>query len=167
MKKNDRLFIIAVLLCLVLSCAFAGVYKLDNERTHIAEIGENVIRSGDTFYYGCEDPVVENGNLVITGWAAPRERDLTYIDRHVLLEDGGVFYEINTIAVERGLTDFFDTGFTYDNGGIAAQCPVRSLKKQTYSLYLLIREESGNSYLIDMQKEVNLGGMAQGKDLYE
>ena len=157
MKKEDRFLMLGAAACFAVACIFSGLYKFSNEHVKQYSLDGNVIQSGDLYFYGYDEPSIENNRvLAITGWVAPKEYDLTYIDRKVLLENQGVFYELNTIAVERGLTGFFNTGHDYTNGGIEARCLIADLKEEEYKLYYLVKEQDGRTYLIDLDKSIDI-----------
>lgn len=157
MKKENNFLVVGAAVCFVIACIFSGLYKFSNEHVKQYSLDDNVIQSGELYFYGCDEPSIENNRvLAITGWIAPKEFDLTYIDRKVLIENQGVFYELNTIAVERGLTAFFNTGYDYTNGGIEAKCLTADLQGKEYKLYYLVKEQDGRAYLINLDKSIDI-----------
>lgn len=162
--KREKQIIILLSFFLLLSClisgAFSVIYKADNERVkrypsieHIDPIEE------DLYFYG-HDPVgLNNGMLVITGWIAPKNADLShYINRCVILEDDqGQCFAVNTVAYDRDLTSYFNTGFNYDLGGIWAQCPTSQFDEgSTYRVYFLLTEADGSQFLYDLDTTVTI-----------
>lgn len=157
MKQEKNFLILGVIMCFTIACIFSSLYKFSNEHLKQYSLDENVIQNGESYFYGYDEPSVEDNRiLTITGWVAPKECDLTYIDRKVLLESQGIFYALNTVAVERGLTEFFHTGYDYTNGGIEAKCLIKNLKENEYNLYYLVKEQNGSTYLINLDKSITV-----------
>lgn len=160
-EKKTALFLTAALIIsFILAGAFVFVYRMDNINAHTFVIPPNVVYSSEGYLYGI-DPVSADGDvLTITGWAARRDRDLTYVNRKVLLVSEGECFELNTVACDRGLTAYFNTGFNYDLGGIQASCAIDSLPegRRTYRVMFLVTEAEGDCFCLDLNTEVELKG---------
>ena len=95
--------------------------------------------------------------LIITGWAMKADEDTTYANRKVLLlTDAGECYALNTAVLNRGLTEFFNTGYNYDYGGIIAACLLDSLPKEKFHVAYLIIEQNEAPHLIELDTVVDL-----------
>ena len=65
------------------------------------------------------------------------------------------YYKMNTIKCDRGLTEYYNNGFNYDNGGIIAQCPTKYLKKSSkFKVAILVNELNGEKYLIQFEDDI-------------
>ena len=157
--KLFRLIVCYTLLCGIVSAGFTLCYKAQREA--VTPYADAVVFSdeSDHYFYGCDSDIrTDNGRLVITGWVTDKNADLFYIKRKVLLvdEEHKVF-ALPTIAVERGLTDFFNTGFQYDYGGLCAQCPLKNIPHPgTYQIVFAAWDSDGGVRYFDVNAEVTV-----------
>lgn len=153
-SNREKIFLmLGWLICLIISSVFVFIYKYNNESIKKFQVYSTEDKITDNYFIGC-DPISTEGNiLTITGWIAPKNTDLTYVNRKILLKDSAnIFYAINTVAEDRGLTEFFNTGYDYDLGGIRAQCPISKLKAdEEYRVFFFLEEQNGEKYLVDME----------------
>ncbi len=160
-EKGTALFLIAVLVAsLLLAYFFTLIYRMDNVNAHPFKIPESTAFSSEGYLYGIDPVSLTDNTLTITGWAVRQDRDLTYVNRKVLLVSEKECFALNTVAWERGLTAYFNTGFSYELGGFQASCVIDSLPKdkQTYRVMLLVTEEEGNCFCLDLNTEIELKG---------
>lgn len=158
-KKITKLLAGFLALCILASGALAFAYKIDRESARPINLEDVIEVTDDSQYFYGLDPVEisDDGMLHISGWVVNREKDLTYIDRKVVLaDDAGNACALKTIAGERGLTWFFDTGYNYDDGGLVSQGLLKTIPvDEDYHILFLVTED-GKRYLFDLNTVVSL-----------
>jgi len=158
-EKNHIIFIcIYFLTCLIIGYIFITIYKIDRVQIKEVILDSDVICDATKFYYGM-DPIIKEDDLIkITGWVVDKENSLEYIDRKVLLiDDKETILELKTLAYDRGLTTFFNTGYNYDLGGLMAQCETKKLEiGNEYRIMFLVTEQDGNKYLFNLNNTISL-----------
>ncbi len=156
-KRDVAIVAACVCLCMVLSGVFIVIYRNDNLYPQEIALPENIIYDVDKFFYGYDPPIaVDNGMLYVSGWIAPKNESLEYIDRTVILiaEDSST-YAINTIACNRGLTEYFNTGYNFDLGGIQGKCYVNKFNKgDKFQIAFLATDSENNHYFFPLNIEV-------------
>lgn len=71
MKKENTFLILGAALCFIIACIFSGVYKFSNEQLKQYSLDENVIQNGESYFYGYDEPSVED-NRTLTNYGLGR-----------------------------------------------------------------------------------------------
>ena len=157
---QKRRFVALIAICVIVSVLYCMVYLKDNRMIRRISIPEDAVNDADQYLYGIDYPYkLEHNYLTLTGYAVRRDENLDYINNTVVLmsEDKKDCFAMNTVAQERGLTGFFNTGYDYSDGGLIAVGDISEIRRDMpYEVYILTIDHNNQAHLLDSCISVDL-----------
>lgn len=160
--KDERKTTLFLCISFFISAAISGIfvlhYKLSREHLNSVSLDEDIVYDASEYLFGIDPVRKEDGLLIISGWAVREDEDLTYINNRILLIDQKQqAYEMPTTAIERGLTEYFNNGYSYEQGGLWAQCPLKEFTPgEILHAVILVTEQDGRRVYLDTQVDIEI-----------